>query len=407
MVRGNGYDVGESLNDREERRRAVLVLITEDWFAVSHFLPLLRALVDLDISVTVATRCAGKQHLIEATGARVVPFDFKRGSIDPLRDAGVVVRLRRLIRQVAPDAIHAIAMKPITLGALAAAAGLRVPTVIHLTGVGLAGVAPGIATRAMYASILGTIRMRLRSPQVRVLLENPDDKARLVSDGTAEAERITLLGGAGIDPARLEPLPPPPEPVRIGYVGRMVWSKGVDVLVEAHRLLRAEGREVELLLCGAPDPENPRAIDSAMLEGWARLPGVEWTGFEPDVRKTWTRAHIAAVPSRGGEGLPKALLEAAACARPLVASDVPGCRHFVREGIEGHLVPAESPMALASALRRLVDDAEARSRMGAAARSRVLSAFTERHVEDAVQRVYRELLDLSAPSARLGLPHRS
>ena len=246
--------------------RRILVLATEDWFVVSHFLPLLRALVGLGLKVTVATRCTGKQSLIEAAGATVTPFDFKRGAFRPHADIGVVARMHRLIRHLRPDAIHAIALKPIALGALAAAAGTRTPLVIHLTGVGLAGTEASARTRFVHDTVIALIRRNLQRDDVRLLVENPDDRARFARPGEPAFERITLLGGAGLDPAAfpVQPAPAAP-PVRMAFVGRMVWTKGVDVLVDAHQRLRARGVDIELTLCGAPDPDNPRAIDEPTL----------------------------------------------------------------------------------------------------------------------------------------------
>jgi glycosyltransferase involved in cell wall biosynthesis len=381
--------------------KSVLVLITEDWFVVSHFLPLLRALVALGLDVTVATRCMGKQHLIEATGARVEPFDFRRGAINPWTDTSVVMALRRLIARHRPDAVHAIAMKPIALAALAAVSGTGTATVMHLTGVGMAGITASRRTSLAHASVMRLMRRRLAAINVRLLIENPDDRARICADADIRQTRVTLLGGAGIDPEHFPEQAVPPvsdvSPVRIAYVGRMVWSKGVDVLVEAHRLIRAGGTSVDLVLCGAPDPENPRSIAAASLTGWSAEAGVSWLGFVADVRGVWADAHIAVVPSRGGEGLPRALLEAAGSGRPLIVTDVPGCRHFVRDGVEGLVVPPGDSLALAEAIGQLARDPDLRRRMGRAARARLLDGFTEAHVAASIQGVYRDLLGLTAP----------
>ena len=377
-----------SVNDRR-----ILVLATEDWFVVSHFLPLLRALAGIGLKVTVATRCTGKQHLIEATGATVEPFDFKRGAFRPHADIGVVARMHRLIRQLRPDAIHAIAMKPIALGALAAATGTRTPLVIHLTGVGLAGTEQSPRTRLVHDTIIGWIGRTLQRGDVRLLVENPDDRARFARPGEPAFPRITVLGGAGLDPVAFpaQPVPAAP-PVRMAFVGRMVWTKGVDVLVDAHQRLRARAVDIELTLCGAPDPDNPRAIDDRTLRSWAAHRGVKWQGHVGDVCRVWRESHFSVVPSRGGEGLPKALLEAAACGRAAVVTDVPGCRYFVRDGVEGLIVPPNDPVALANAIERLARDPQLRERMGLAARQRFLDGFTEQHLHAAIERVYRELL---------------
>jgi glycosyltransferase involved in cell wall biosynthesis len=150
--------------------------------------------------------------------------------------------------------------------------------------------------------------------------------------------------------------------------------------------------EARLLLAGAPDPENPAAISQAELNAWAAEPGVEWLGHIGDVRQVWAHAHIAVLASRGGEGIPMTLMEAAACARPLVATDVPGCREIVVPEKTGLLAPPNDPAALVDALRRMVEDAELRRRCGAAARERVVSGLDAGTVGRETVAVYRSLL---------------
>ncbi len=171
----------------------------------------------------------------------------------------------------------------------------------------------------------------------------------------------------------------------------MLWSKGVDTAVEAARLARAEGANLELSLYGAPDPSNRRAIPEATLRDWSR-DGVAWHGATGDVAAVLARAHVACLPSRGGEGLPRALLEAAAGGRAILTTDVPGCRTLVRDGIEGLVVPPDDSKALAAAMVRLAADPALVARMGAAARARIVEGgFTEAAVTRAVLRLYADL----------------
>jgi glycosyltransferase involved in cell wall biosynthesis len=156
--------------------------------------------------------------------------------------------------------------------------------------------------------------------------------------------------------------------------------------------LRAGGSDARLLLAGAPDPENPAAISEAELRAWAAEPGVEWIGHVADVRQVWARAHIAVLASRGGEGIPMTLMEAGACARPLVATDVPGCREIVVPDETGLLAPAGDIAALADAMRRMVEDAELRRRCATAARERVANGLDAGTVGRETVAVYRSLL---------------
>ncbi|MBE7245433.1 MAG: glycosyltransferase, partial [Actinomycetospora chiangmaiensis] len=246
--------------------------------------------------------------------------------------------------------------------------------------------------RATRLALRTLIRGPLASTRTRFLFENPDDARALGLDPLDRS--VTVVGGAGVDPAAFVPRPlPPMPPLRVAVVARMLWSKGIDVAVEAVRLARAQGAQVDLALYGAPDPSNRRAIAEAALRDWSR-DGVMWHGATDDVAATWASHHVACLPSRGGEGLPRTLLEAAACSRALVASDVPGCRSLVRDGIEGLLVPADDAPALAQALVRLSRDPALVAGLGTAARARIeAGGFTEAAVTEAVCALWRDLLE--------------
>ena len=391
-------------NEGSPKQAKILVLVTEDWFAVSHFIPAIEALVATGAEVAVATRVAQKRAQIEATGARVIPFDYSRGPIRPLQEARVAMRMRALIASERPDAIHAISLKPIAL-----ITGLRrlVPRHvlgIHLTGVGFAGTAAQGRTGFVYQNVLKMVVGALRQPDggapAHLFVENPDDRARLAEFGEFPGDRVTILGGAGVDPEHFAASPLPGlNPARVGFVGRMVWTKGVDLLVAAFDRLAAEGIPFKLDLCGTPDPDNPRAVADATLAEWNARANVNWKGRVEDIAGFWKSTDICVVPSRGGEGLPRALLEAAACGRPIITTDVPGCRYFVRDGIEGLIVPPGDAPALTGALRRLILDRGMARRMGQAARDRLLSGFTEDHVRTAIRDKYAGLLGL-APASR-------
>jgi glycosyltransferase involved in cell wall biosynthesis len=172
----------------------------------------------------------------------------------------------------------------------------------------------------------------------------------------------------------------------------MVRSKGIDVLMQAFTALRNRGVRLQLELYGRSDADNPEPVPAELLTAWCRRPDAAWCGHVANVADIWRRTDIFVLASRGGEGLPRALLEAAACGRPLVVTDVPGNRDFVRNGVEGFLVPPDDPVMLAEALARLASDADLRRRMGMAARQRVLGGYTESHVQHSVLEAYRNLL---------------
>lgn len=374
-----------------EPARTIAFVVTEDWFFASHFLPMARAAREMGLEAVVIARVRDHRAAIEATGARVVPLEAERRSLNPLAAGYASGQLAAILERERPGLVHCIALRGILIGG-AAAALARIPRRVYaLTGLGLLGARGGLAGRGARLALRTLIR-GLETKATRYLLENPDD-ARLLGLDPADGGRVTLVGGAGIDPQAYPAHPPPPAPpLRVAVVARMLWSKGIDTAVDAVRLARARGGAVELSLYGAPDPSNPKAIPEARLREWAAEPGIAWHGRTADVAGVWRDHHVCLLPSRGGEGLPRTLLEGAACARAVVTTDVPGCRTLVRDGVEGLVVPPDDPPALADALLRLAGDPGLAARLGEAARERVLSGFTERHVMEAVKALYAGML---------------
>ena len=381
------------------RCRKILVCITEDWFALSHFQPLLRTLVARFDEVVVATRSSGRTHEIEQLGCRTLEFDYHRSSLAPLTQAAVVRRLARLITAEQPDVVHAIAMQTLLVTALALKLAPRVPHLaLHLTGLGFVGISGTRAARLLRPVAMRVLAGAVARPGSWLLAENTEDVAFLRTGGVEPGERLTILGGAGIDADEFPAQPVPANAVPVAaFVGRMIRPKGVHVLVAAQRLLAARGMPVALALYGKTDEGNTEGVPRAEIEGWVAGGGVTWHGRVPasQIRDVWARTDIAVLPAISREGMPRAVLEAAASSRPLIVTDVPGCRHFVRDGIEGLVVPPSDPLALADALAKLARDAELRARMGAAARARVLSGYTIAHVTAGLCDAYDRMLGMA------------
>ena len=374
-------------------RPKLLFVATEDWFFASHFLPMARAAAEMGLDVAVIARERRHRAALEAVGARLIPLEAERRSLSPLALLRQVVALKRLIEAERPDILHCIALKPIALAGLAGKIAGVDRRVYALTGLGFLGAREGrAAALARFAARLW-LREAIDGPRTRFLFENPDDPVMLGLD-PADAGKVAIVGGAGVDPLLLYPAPmPPAPPLKVAVVARMLWSKGIDLAVEAVTLARKQGMRVELTLHGAPDPSNPKAVPEATLRAWAARPGISWAGPTRDIEGVWRAHHVCCLPSRGGEGLPRTLLEGAACGRALLTTDVPGCRSFVRDGRDGIVVPANDPEALAAALVRLATSQGLVQRMGESARARLLAGYTERDVMDGVKALYRGLLE--------------
>jgi glycosyltransferase involved in cell wall biosynthesis len=369
----------------------LLYLVTEDWYFVSHRLPMARAAKRAGFEVHVATRVTAHGSAIEREGFVLHPLDWERGKLDPLHLASAVMQVRRLYKNVQPWIAHHVALAPTIVGSLAAS-GLNFPCLNALAGMGFAFTSQSPKARLMRVTLTTLLRRVLRRSYATALVQNPDDRRALEAIGIPVG-KIALIPGSGVDTDALQPFPEPPPPVTVGFVGRLLHDKGVAALMEAHRLLRERGEDLELLIAGDADPANPACIPEAELAAWKTREHVSFLGHVSDVREVWRRAHIAVLPSRR-EGLPLSLLEAAACGRPLVATDVPGCRQIARQDVNALLVPPDDPASLADAIARLAANAELRRRFGVAGRQLVEAEFSSARVGGEIVALYRKLLKI-------------
>lgn len=372
--------------------RKLIFLVTEDWYFWSHRLPMARAARDAGFDVAVATRVAAHGERIRAEGFALHPLRWRRRSIGPLASVAAIVEIYRLYRRERPLIVHHVALKAALLGGIAARLA-RVPGIVSMiAGAGYLASAPGPGARLIAGSARMLWPVLLLRRGSRVIVQNEDDRRDLAALRPDAAARIAVIPGSGVDLDHFRPAAAPPEPVVFAYAGRMIAIKGVATLVAAHQLLRRRGSDARLVLAGAPDPENPSAIAAATLARWAALPGIEWRGSVADIRPIWQAAHVAVLASRGGEGLPKTLLEAAAMGRPIVATDVPGTRAIARPGENALLVAPDDAAALAEALATMARDPDLRARFGAAGRRIVEHGFSDAAVGAATEAVYRALV---------------
>lgn len=377
-------------------RPRLLYLVTEDWYFISHRLPMARAARDAGYDVHVATRVGRHGRDIEAEGFTLHELSWKRGSLDIVSVATSLTKIRALYRRVDPALVHHVALQPAVVGSIAAI-GLPMARVNAIAGLGYTFTGTSLKARALRVFLVPILR-RLASERSVVLVQNADDRELLQRIGL-DASGIELIGSSGVDVHSFTPLPEPAGDVPvIGIATRMLAIKGVQYLVEASRLLRTRGIAHKVILTGAPDPHNPSSIPEQTLRVWGNEPGITWLGYQKDVRKLWEIADIAVLTSLGGEGVPKTLLEAAACGRPIVATDVPGCREIARANRNALLVPPGDAVALADALETLIKDPALRRRFGAEGRALVEQEFSGDLVGRKTAALYERLTSRKQPS---------
>jgi len=364
------------------KRRKILFFATEDWFVRSHFLPLLRRANADGFEVVVAARDSGA--LKGESNIRVIGTSFARRAIFPWELSRQVAELDAVLARERPDLVHAIALKPIAL--LLNARAQSFARVLALTGRGYLMSDNSLFKRVVRARLRAMLRRALTADNTLLLVENEHD----AHWAHARPSKFLLMPGAGVDPDAFLPAAEPAGPIVVGIVARLIKSKGIDIAVRAVTELRARGLDLSLRVGGSADPENPEHYGDDEIARWRETPGVQVVGRVNDVAAFWQDTHIACLPSRGGEGLPRTLLEAAACARPIVTTDAPGCAEFAQD--IGMVAPRGDSRMLARALETLASDAAMRARMGALARQKVIDGFTEAHAAAVASKAWARLL---------------
>lgn len=371
----------------------LLFLITEDWFFCSHFL--IRAIAAREAGYEVVVVAREQQHgaRIRAAGLRFIPLNIARRNMNPLRELRLIFDIWRIYRREQADIVHQIAIKPILYGSFVAYF-LKRPKIVNApVGMGYVFSSEDRFARLLRPFLRLAYRLLMNPRGSRVIFENHDDLQSFVTQGSVKSTEAALIRGAGVDLKRFNPalcaVQTQQAPI-VMLVARMLRDKGVLEFVQAAHMLHAAGIHARFVLVGDPDPENPASMDEATLHAWHGQNGLEYWGRRDDMPHVFAQADIVCLPSYR-EGLPKVLLEAAACGRALVATDVPGCREVVIEEQTGLLVPARNVQALANALRRLINDPVLRTRLGKQARHLAETEFSDERVIAQTLDLYTEL----------------
>lgn len=376
----------------------LLFLVTEDWFFCSHRLPLAVAAKSAGYDVTVITRVQKHGRKIAEHGIKVIPWDFSRHSMNPLKEVFVINKLIDIYRKESPDVAHHVSTKPILYGTLAAFFA-KVPfTVNALTGIRYnLFFAEDLKTRLLCPLMKLLFKMALNKKNGKVILQNEADLDFLMRTGMLGADKAVMIKGAGVNIREFSFSEEAQGAPVVMLASRMLWDKGVSEFVKTARALKKNYPDVRFVLAGGADPGNPASIEVSQLEQWNNENVIEWWGHRDDMPQVLTQAHIVCLPSYR-EGLPKVLLEAASCGKPIVTTDTSGCREVVKDGINGFLVPVKDPEKLAQAIEKLIKDPELRNNMGRQGRRIVEEEFSQERIIALTLDLYRSHKDTRSRS---------
>jgi len=369
----------------------VLFVITEDWFFHSHFLDRAKYIASSGGTVGIATRFSIHEEELRDLGFELFPIDFSRRGLNPISEFITALKIRRIVRRFKPDIAHNIALKPVVTGTFGELLGQQSAVINALVGMGYIFTSTDTRASVVKPILSRILKFLLRSNSVHVVIENPDDLNSLVDEGFVRKSQISLIRGAGVDLIAFPFQPEATGPVVVTMVSRILRDKGVLEFIDSASQLLVKMPEVKFQIVGEPDLGNPSAIQQSEIDSWESLPNVKYLGRRGDISDILKGSHIVCLPSYR-EGLPKSLLEALSSGRPIITTDVPGCREVCEDGVNGLLIPARDSIALSDAIEKLAINPELRQAMGRAGRMRAESEFSSELVCTQTLDLYRRLM---------------
>lgn len=369
----------------------LLYVVNIPRFFVSHRLPLALAARDAGYEVHVATSDADPASIaqIHAAGLPFHPLPLSQHGTSLLTEVRTLRALLHLYRTLKPDIVHQVSIKPVIYGGLAARLA-GVPAVVSaMSGLGYVFIDTSLKAKILRGLASPAFKLALAGKNTRMIFQNPDDLNRFVAMGLIPRSQTVLIRGSGVDISQFSPQPEAGGQPVVLFAGRLMWQKGIGTFVEAARRLRGQAR---FAIAGYAEATSPGAVSPEQLDAWQQEGVVELWGRRADMPQVFAQSHIVCLPSTYGEGVPKVLIEASACARPIVTTDTPGCREIVRHGENGLLVPPDQPDLTVAAVQSLLHDAALRQTMGAQGRRLVEAEFALEQVIEATFALYRSMV---------------
>lgn len=373
--------------------KKILFIVNDAAFFLSHRSAIALSAKAEGYEVHVATAYSNSSEQIEKLGLNYHPIHLSRSGLNPISELRSLVGIYKLVNRLKPDLVHLVTIKPVLYGGIVARIR-KIPAVVAaISGLGSVFVAKSVIGKILRFCILKIYKFSLGHQNICVIFQNPDDKEKLVSAHVIHEKDTIMIRGSGVDLA-LYPVIDEPKGVPILVMAsRLLKEKGVLIYVEAARIIKSKGVSARFLLIGAPDPGNPSSVTDSEIKAWVEEGTIESLGFRRDIPNIFSGANIVVLPSFYGEGLPKVLIEAAACARAVITTDNPGCRDAIEKDITGVIVPPKNSKRLADAIEMLLSNNAQRAAMGKAGRELAEREFTLECVVNTHLTIYRDLLE--------------
>lgn len=373
------------------KQRLLFIVNNVDFF-LSHRVPIAIAALKDGYEIHVAAPDTLSSIKIKNLGFIFHPIYLSRSGMNPVQELKSIWSIYRLIKEIEPNVIHLVTIKPVIYGGIVGRLAKVPAVVLAIPGMGFIFTSTSLFARLCRPIIMAFYRFIFKHPKIKCIFQNPDDKQFFINNKLCLNSQTSLILGSGVN---LNEYIFTPEPngneIVIGMISRLLKDKGVVEFIEAAKILKTQYANVKFVLVGDIDYGNPAFVEKQLLDKWKSENFVEILGFRKDISTVMSTMNIIVLPSYR-EGLPKVLIEAAACGRAVVTCDVPGCRTAIKPDETGLLVPAKNSHALAMAIKKLIDDPTSRVNMGAKGRLFAEQTFCIEKVVNEHLTIYEEVL---------------
>lgn len=335
----------------------VIYIVNVDWFFISHRLPVALEALKQGHEVHIFAKDTGKMDYLKSLGIKVCPINLERGSVNPLQTLKLLADLKRKLKIIQPDIVHLVTIKPVLIGGLAAILA-KAPSIVYaISGLGFIFTNTMLKAKVLRLGIIPLYRLALSAKNKIVIVQNLDDLRILRQYVAIPEPQTVLIPGSGVNLEQFNVQPLPLKNKTVLMACRLLADKGVYEFHKSAILLKEKYPEIRFVLVGGVDPDNPASLTEEELNEWVEKGDLEWWGHQSNMSEILSQATIVVLPSYR-EGMPKVLLEAQALGRPIVTTDVPGCREAIENGKTGFLAKVKDEYSLADAIEKLISSDE-------------------------------------------------
>ena len=372
--------------------KRIILAANTDWYIYNFRKDLITYLLSKNYEIFAVSPVGDYVDKLKALGCAHIPWAVGRQTVNPIRELNSIRKLAKIYKRISPQIIHQHTLKAVIYGNIANRAS-KISVVNSIAGRGFVYSSVSLKANIIRPVLDLLLQYSMGIPnRQQVIFENRDDLTYFIDKKIIPQSEANLIRSVGVNIDKFKNLNVPPyNPFVVGYVGRMLWGKGVGTFVEAAKILSQRGHKIKMVMVGLPDPGNPDSVSNEELVSWNKQGVIEWWGWESDIAKVYQKIHTLVLPTTYGEGIPTVLLEAGASARALIATDLPLCQEVIEDGENGYLVPGNDPQTLANKIEALSKNKTDFDKIRLNAQKKIRESFSSQHVNIETHQIYQFL----------------